>query len=222
MDATREVGDGESSQPTQVTELEPASKRAKRHLKRLLGMDSQKNLSLGNLIRCLHTSPNASWQSPISGEFFSPVSMGKAEFKMNLSYLSLVKQQATSSRARLLQGSRSRIKYAEELGGDCSRLGYSIKVVMLLTSAARRFREKRRALLGVCSALTPSRALCESFRHSRQAARAPARDSRARWIGLAPSSAHHSRARRDLRPGSAPAVGLSSRRKALSESSRKR
>ena len=167
------------------------------------------------IAKCIMAKPDQ-WGVLLTSKY------GKGRVQDEFLILSLVKQQATSSRARLLQGSRSRIKYAEELGGDCSRLGYSIKVVMLLTSAARRFREKRRALLGVCSALTPSRALCESFRHSRQAERAPARDSRARWIGLAPSSAHHSRARRDLRPGSAPAVGLSSRRKALSESSRKR
>ena len=79
--ATREVGDDESSAPINAAAALPALKKAKKLAEKVADNGQPKNLSFANLMHCLYASLNASWQSQISGEFFLPVSMGKAEFK---------------------------------------------------------------------------------------------------------------------------------------------
>ena len=124
---------------------------------------------------------------------------GKCEFQDE--FIIFITGETAGNEFKGTSASRESLKYAEELGGDYSRLGYSIKVVMLHVGGSRIPREApSTSSLCVRSALTPSRALLRPERCC-----PPARDSRARWIGLAPSSAQHSCARRDLRPGSAPA-----------------
>ena len=92
------------------------------------------------------------WEVPLNNKY------GKGKFQDE--FVIFITGETAGNEFKGTSASRESLKYAEELGGDYSRLGYSIKVVMLHVGGSRIPREAlSTSSRCVRSALTPSRAL---------------------------------------------------------------